>query len=343
MSMAVVKPGLFTTVQDSGRPGWRSLGVTAGGAMDSYALRAANLLAGNLPGAAGLEMTLSGAELEVQEDLLIAITGANMTPSADGEELPMWRPVWIRRGTCLKFGSAVEGCRTYLAAAGGIKVPKVLSGRGTDVRAGFGGLEGRPLIAGDLLSAGKVEPERSQWAARWTEKLGKQAAAEGRRWAAPSWYALPEAYAGGGKIEGCHILRVIAGAEYSSFTKASLEALFTAPYLVSSSSDRMGCRLTEGARLERTVQGEVLSRGIVPGTVQVPPEGQPIVLGADCQTTGGYPVIAHVISADLPLLAQLKPGDRVCFKDTGLEEAHSALLIQEAALRMLSAGLGARL
>ncbi|WP_245948211.1 biotin-dependent carboxyltransferase family protein [Paenibacillus sambharensis] len=341
--MAVMKPGLFTTVQDRGRPGWRSLGVTAGGAMDSYALRAANLLTGNLPEAAGLEMTLSGAELEVREDLLIAITGANMTPSADGEELPMWRPVWVRRGTCLKFGTAVEGCRTYLSAAGGIEVPEVLSSRGTDVRAGFGGLEGRPLMAGDLLTTGLTEPWRSQWAVRWAEKLRRQAAAEGRRWAVPSWYALPEAYAGGGRIAGHHVLRVTAGAEYSSFTKASLEVFFSTSYLVSSSSDRMGCRLTEGAKLERTASGEVLSRGIVPGTVQVPPGGQPIVLGADCQTTGGYPVMAHVISADLPLLAQLKPGDKVCFTETGLEEAHAALVRQEAALRMLEAGLCARL
>src|SRR5690606_18497778 len=143
-AIAVLKPGLFTTVQDMGRPGWRASGVTAGGAMDTYALRAANLLVGNEPGAAGLEMTLMGGKLRLEQPMLIAVTGAYMTPTADGVELRRCGPVWLPQGTTLSFGRAVIGCRAYLAAAGGIAAAPVLGARGTDTRAGFGGVHGRP-------------------------------------------------------------------------------------------------------------------------------------------------------------------------------------------------------
>ncbi|WP_425315993.1 biotin-dependent carboxyltransferase family protein, partial [Thermobacillus xylanilyticus] len=147
MGLIVRSPGLLTTVQDGGRAGYRAIGVTAGGAMDEAAFRTANLLVGNPEGAAALEMTLAGAELEAADDLLIAVTGAEMQPAADGGRLPFRRPVWVRRGTVIRFGRAARGCRAYVAVAGGIAVPPVLGGRGTDIRAGFGGADGRPLRA----------------------------------------------------------------------------------------------------------------------------------------------------------------------------------------------------
>jgi len=340
MGLIVRSPGLLTTVQDGGRAGYRAIGVTAGGAMDEAAFRTANLLVGNPEGAAALEMTLAGAELEAADDLLIAVTGAEMQPAADGGRLPFRRPVWVRRGTVIRFGCAARGCRAYVAVAGGIAVPPVLGGRGTDIRAGFGGADGRPLRAGDALPAGAP----SAWAAAWAAALAAEAAASGRSWAAPGWCALPEGFAGGGSARDAAdgvVLRAVPSADPEAFTAEARERFFREPYTAAPDSDRMGVRLN-GPPLELAVRTEMRSRGVLPGTVQVPAGGQPIVLGADCQTTGGYPVIAHVAAVDLPLLAQLRPGDRVRFRPIGVDEAHRLLLRREAELRLLAAGIRCR-
>jgi len=349
MGLIVRSPGLLATVQDGGRAGYRAIGVTAGGAMDEVALRTANLLVGNPEGAAALEMTLAGAELEAADDLLVAVTGAEMSPAVDGGgRLPARRPVWVRRGAVIRFGRAARGCRAYLAVAGGIDVPPVLGGRGTDIRAGFGGAEGRPLRAGDALPAGAP----SAWAAAWMAALAAEAAASGRSWAAPCWCAPPDivAGAGTGDFDGAEgdggardaangvVLRAVPSADAGAFTAEARERFFREPYRAVPDSDRMGVRLS-GPPLELAVREEMRSRGVLPGAVQVPAGGRPIVLGADCQTTGGYPVIAHVASVDLPLLAQIRPGDMVRFRPIGLDEAHRLLLRREAEIRLLAAGL----
>lgn len=350
--MKVVKAGLLTTVQDLGRIGYRSSGISTGGAMDRYALRMANLLVGNEEGAAGLEITLVGPELEVETDLLIAVCGAYLEPTIDGEELPMWRPVFVPRGAVLRFGGAISGCRAYIAAAGGFGVPRELGSRSTDVRAALGGLAGRRLAAGDALpcGAGQGAAAPSPWAAAWATALsrqGKAAAATapeaaGRRlpWAAAPWFAPPGAYGGGDGEDGI-VLRAMPGSEYGQFSEAAREALFRERYAVAPASDRMGCRLT-GTPLIRQSRAELLSHGVTPGAVQVPPGGGPIILAADCQTTGGYPKIAHVATVDMPLLAQAKPGDAIRFQLVTLDEAQRLDRRRELDIRYLVAAIRSR-
>jgi len=330
VSLLVEKAGLLTTIQDLGRPGYRSAAVAVGGAMDSYALRAANLLVGNQEGAAALELTLVGPVLVASCAMLIAVCGADMAPKADGEELPMWRPVHIEAGTRLTFGAAAAGCRAYLAVAGGIgSGPSMLGSYSTDTRAGLGGSEdsvGRSLRAGDLLP------------------LRNQASAEGQqssRGHSVSWYMLPNAYQGGSSTaadDESIILRAIRGAEHIRLEAGAQMQLWSSPFRVASQSDRMGIRL-EGAKMDLNDLSELRSHGVVPGTIQLPPGGSPIILGADGQTTGGYPKIAHIITADLPLLAQLKPGDVITLSEVSLEEAHDAYRKLERSIRLLEAAL----
>jgi len=341
MSLLVIKPGLYSTVQDRGRPGHRAAGLSGGGAMDEYALRVANLLVGNDESAAGLELTLAGPTFKAEADLLIAVTGADMAPHADGRELAMWRPVYVPAGATLTFGAARAGCRAYVAVAGGIGTAPALGSRSTDARAGIGGIAGRPLRAGDAVpcgeAAGAVAP--SAWATAWLAALAKRSAAEGDgrpAIAGAAWYAPPRAYGGGGAagIE----LRAMPGRERGQFTQAARDSFYGGRYRVAAASDRMGVRL-EGPPLHRIAGEELLSHGIVPGVVQVPGSGQPIVLGADCQTTGGYPKIAYIASVDLPLLAQAKPGDYIRFRPIDLEEAQRLDHARAMSLRTLVAAI----
>ncbi|MDQ0111022.1 5-oxoprolinase subunit PxpB [Paenibacillus harenae] len=334
----VRKPGLHTTIQDMGRAGYRSIGLPAGGAMDSYALRVANLLVGNEEAAAALELTLVGPELAAQDDMLIAVCGAYMAPTIDGEELPMWRPVWVRSGAVLRFGSALSGCRAYIAVAGGIGVPAVLGSRSTYTRAALGGLGGRRLAAGDVVPCGAAgAAAASRWAAAWMAAL----AARPGSWAAAPWFAQPLAYGGGSDEHGIW-LRAMPGSEFGQFSEAARTAFYRERYRVAPDSDRMGCRL-DGSPLTRTTHAELLSHGVTAGAVQVPPGGGPIVLAADCQTTGGYPKIAHVAGVDLPLLAQAKPGDTIRFRHVSLEEAQRLELARERELRRLALAIRCRL
>lgn len=335
----VRRPGLHTTIQDLGRAGYRSIGLPAGGAMDSYALRVANLLVGNGEAAAALELALVGPELEAQNDMLIAVCGAYMAPTIDGEELPMWRPVWVRSGAVLRFASAINGCRAYIAVAGGIGVPEVLGSRSTYARAALGGLGGRRLAAGDVVPCGSAgAAAASRWAAAWMAALAALAGG----WAAAPWFAQPLAYGGGSSDDDGIELRAMPGSEFGQFSEAARTALYRERYRVAPDSDRMGCRL-DGSPLTRTTHAELLSHGVTAGAVQVPSGGGPIVLAADCQTTGGYPKIAHVASVDLPLLAQAKPGDTIRFRQVSLEEAQRLELARERELRQLALAIRCRL
>ncbi len=303
MAVKVRQAGMLTTVQDLGRPGLRAAGVPLGGAMDRLALRVANLLVGNEETDPGLEMTLAGPELEFTEARIVAVTGATVAGWEVG------RPRQVAAGERLNLGRLNAGCRAYLAVAGGIEVPWVLGGRGTCLRAGWGGWQGRALRAGDVLPVGwpKQEAVTGHW--RIDPRI------------LPIHSASP-------------VLRVLRGAQAGEF-----EGDWTRhEFIVSPQADRMGLRL-KGPGLERNRSGDLLSRAVVPGTVQVPPDGQPIILGADAQTIGGYPQLGHVIGVDLPVLAQLRPGDTVRFAEVTLDEARRRRREQEQALRVLRRGL----
>ena len=336
-ALTVLEPGFMTTVQDLGRPGWRAYGVSAGGAMDREALRTANLLAGNPEGAAALELTLAGGKFRAEREGIAAIAGADLDARLDGEPLSVGRAFYMAPGAVLSFGRAVSGCRAYLAWCGGFQVPEALGSRSTDARAGFGGYRGRALAAGDALPGG----EPPQALVPLLARLREQARRNGRRWAADRFAAaVPRLAPADGEPAG--LLRLLPGKDWDDFTEEAKRLLLSEPFRVDPSSDRMGIRLRANAPLRRSRPAEPGSHGVAPGTVQIPPDGQPIVLAAGCQPTGGYPVAAHVLTADLPRLGQLKPGDRVRFRLADMREAMAALAAQERRIALLAAGLRMR-
>ena len=296
MSARVVRPGASTTVQDLGRPGFGAAGVPPSGAMDELSFRAANLLAGNDEGAAALEITLVGPELVFSDEHVCALAGAPAEARVDGEVVPSGRSFVMPMGATLSIGTARTGVRCYLAVAGGIDVPAVLASRSTFVTAGFGGLHGRALKAGDVLPVGPVKSPR------------------GRRALGPGALPAPAREA---------ILRVVRGPQEDAFSGAGIDAFYASPYRVSSRSDRAGVRL-EGAPIELTGAADLDPEGVVTGSVQVPADGMPIVLGPDRPATGGYVKVATVIAADLPVLAQARPGDTLRFVAVDVEDARSA-------------------
>lgn len=334
-ALAVLKPGLLTTVQDAGRPGWQAYGVGVGGAMDERARRTANALVGNADGAAALEFTLLGATFAVERPVLIAVSGAAIDATVDGERIPPNRPIAIRAGATLAFGRAKDGCRAYMAIAGGIDVPPVLGSRSADPRAGIGGGSGAALAAGERLACG--EPTALSLAL--SDALHREARKAGRSWSAAPWQANV------GNVSPARgnaaTVRILPGAEWERFGEEARRAFLASDYRVSAASDRMGVRLS-GTALARLDSAELASHGVAPGTIQVPADGQPIVLAAGCQPTGGYPKIAHVVSADMPLLAQLAPGDAVRFERIDPARAAEAAAAAEQELAVLKAGVFAR-
>lgn len=319
----VEHPGLLSTVQDTGRHGWQHLGLSPGGAMDGWSARLANALVGNRPEAAVLELSLQGPRLVLERGAWLALTGADLTATADGEALPLWRPVWLPAGTRLAFGRPRLGCRAYLAVAGGFDLPPVLGSRSTDRRAGLGGLDGRALKAGDRLALRTgVLPAPEHPEQRW----------------APTWCA---AWAEELPLDGHARLRLVPGADWAALSEAGQRALVGEAFRVSPLSDRMGLRL-EGPRLELAGIVEKLSAGVAYGTLQLPPGGQPILLGVEHQTTGGYPVLGTVASVDLSRLAQLRPGEPLRFEPITVEAAQELLRAREMRLKRLLAGLALR-
>jgi len=310
--LRVLRPGLLSTVQDAGRYGLQHLGVGPAGAMDPYTLALANALVGNAPEQAALEITLLGPELELGADLLLALCGAAFDATLDGTPLPLGRPVLAKKGARLAFGRARAGCRAWLSVAGGIAVAPVLGSRSTHLPTGFGGLAGRPLRAGDLVP---LAPDAAELSVR------RYAALAGRRSLAGAvrsvgWAVPPLAASGPEPVT----VRAVAGRHHPLFDAASRRAFFEVEWTVSADSNRMGFRLS-GPPLARADVVEIHSEPVCLGTVQVPANGQPIVLMADRQTTGGYPRIAEIASADVPYLAQLAPGGKVRFVRSTLEEA----------------------
>lgn len=329
VTLRIAGAGLQTTVQDLGRPAHLHAGVPGGGAMDRLALRAANLLVGNDERDAGLEAALIGPTIVFETAALFALGGADLGAALNGEPIHTWSPVAAAAGSTLRFGQPLLGCRTYIAIAGGIEVPPVFGSRSTYIRGGFGGLEGRALRAGDTLSCGAASPTSVNIA---------RSIAEGTTTGIGGWSlgaTLRPRYAADA------VVRVIEGAHTNLLTATAREALFGGRFRVSSSSDRMGYRL-EGDALTLREPTELLSEAVAFGTIQLPPGGAPIILMADRQTTGGYPRIGEVASVDLPLVAQLRPGDSLRFHEISLDEAQRQYLRQEAELSQARAGIALR-
>ncbi|WNC17426.1 biotin-dependent carboxyltransferase family protein [Brevibacillus brevis] len=328
MSMEVIQPGVCTTVQDLGRYGFQQHGVIVGGAMDPLAMRVANMLVGNRQRDAVLELTLKGPSLLLQKDLLLAVCGGDFAPTVDGKRIAPNRPVWVKRGSTLQFSHAKQGCRAYLAVAGGFDVPMLMDSRSTNFRSGFGGFEGRMLQAKDVLSTRPPGEYSRHLACNYADAAGENAFSQAD-WHVPRslfpYIAEP-------------VVRVIRGEQYSGFSTESRERFWKEPFRVTPQSDRMGYRL-DGPPLTLSSPLEMTSEAVTAGTIQVPPSGQPIVLLADRQTIGGYPKIGYVATVDLPIFAQLKPGDVVRFREVSVGEAQHALYARERELKQLQVAM----
>ena len=298
----MIAPGLLTTVQDAGRWGWQSSGVPVGGALDRAALAEANEAVGNDSAAAVLEATLPGLELRAEHACVMAIAGGDLGATIDGRALPMATAVEVRAGSTVRLATRRSGARAYLAFTGGIDVAAVLGSRSTELGAGFGGFNGRPLRAGDWLATGG--------------RLGSTPAPQHGRHGVAARGPEP-----GGGVR----LRVLPGPHDDRLGGDAIDALVRTRFTVTPQSNRMGYRLHGGRPLRDLDRGEMISDATVTGGIQVPPDGQPILLMADRQVTGGYPMLATVITADLPLAAQLAPGDWVEFETCTRAAAVSAL------------------
>ena len=308
MTVEIVRPGLLTTLQDRGRSGWAMLGVGTAGAMDDVALRLANALVGNPPGASALEITVIGPRLRFDEAATIALTGA------EHPDVPMWRAVRVDAGSVLDFGNARHGARAYLAIAGGFAVEHMLGSASTDVNAKLGG---RPLREGDRLVIGDSHPTESH----------------------PAWSLDPRPWF---DADPATPIRLIRGAHFEALDGASRIALFEREFRIAADSNRVGYRL-DGPRLALSAPLELVSEPLAAGTVQLPPGGQPIALMAEHPTVGGYPRIGHVAAVDLALLAQRKPGDTLRFAEIGLDDAQTRYLERERALALLIEAIHERL
>ena len=299
--LQIKAPGPLSTIQDAGRRGFQASGFSPGGAMDLPAARAANLLVGNAMDMAVLEMTMMGITAKFECATYFALTGADFDAHLNDAPVPAYQAIHARAGDELRCGFAVTGCRGYLAVAGGFAIDPVLGSCSTNLKCGLGGFEGRKLAAGDALPL------------RWLD-VPLLRAGEYRM-------PVPDYIKGKPRAGAANItLRAVPGPQDSAFTEEGIAQFFGSPYAVTPASDRMGIKL-EGAKIETHAGSDIISDGIAAGSVQVPASGQPIVMMADRQTTGGYAKIATVISSDLHLLAQARPGDLVRFVSVDVREA----------------------
>jgi antagonist of KipI len=308
MTVRVSKPGLSTTVQDRGRWGYAHLGISPAGAADPLSLRIANRLVGNDEYAPALEMTLLGATLEFETSAVVAITGATCECKIGVDRVPANSAIAVSSGAVLQCGIMTNGVRSYLAVQGGVDVPTVMGSASTDVRGGFGGHEGRRLQAGDVLSI--CMAERAQ-----TTRL-RAGVLETLRRTGP--------------------IRVTKGAQQDWFSQETYARFLASGYGVSEQSDRAGLRL-KGEAITPHESGQLLTDGIPLGAIQVPQDGQPIILFVDQQTTGGYPKIANVIAADMHRVGQLCPRDEVRFAEVSIAKAIELLREQERWLKEIFA------
>jgi antagonist of KipI len=306
----VKTPGVLTTIQDMGRVGYGQYGIAVSGAMDRFSLYAANLLVGNDPGCAGLEITLYRLKLEVLRKVRAAVTGAAMNPVLDGKPLPMWQTVELPAGSTLLFKEVGRGARCYLSVQGGLDAPLLLGSRSTHSKA----LLGEPLRKGDLLRA--LPPK-----------------AETPFLLVPN--DLIPTYSDSAQI------RVVMGPQEDAFTARGIDTFLSESYTITPQSDRQGYRL-KGEPIEHRAAADIISDAILPGSIQVPGNGQPIIMMIDAQTTGGYAKIACVIGPDMDILGQMLPGRKVKFCKVSIEEAHSILRARSKALSEFERQLASR-
>lgn len=308
-TLLVIEPGMLTAVQDLGREGMGATGIPVGGAADTLSFRAGNRLVGNADDAAGLEMTLTGATIQFESDAFVALTGGATgataaRPGAAARAIAPLQPVPIAGGSRLTIGAILGGARGYLCVRGGINVPKVLASASTHLGAEFGGFGGRALRAGDRLEFHDTPGHPLD------------------RRVAPGADQLL------GVLSGERTLAAIDGAHQALFDPVAIELFWSSTFKVSSQSNRVGVRL-QGPRVASPAGGQLVSEGMPPGAIQVPESGEPIVLGVDHPTTGGYPVIACVATADLCILGRARPGDTVRFRRVSLQEARAMHRRQE--------------
>ncbi|WP_107840688.1 biotin-dependent carboxyltransferase family protein [Metasolibacillus meyeri] len=307
MTITVIKPGLFSTIQDSGRYANQQYGVVVSGAMDMLSYRIGQLLL-QQENKASIEITMLGPTLRFDVDTVIVITGANFSPLLNEMPCPMWRPIVIKAGSILKCAAATVGARGYIAVKHGIQVPAVLGSRSTYLRAKIGGFHGRALQKGDVLP---IAPSSITHC---------------------NYFVKPEDFI---SFSNAVTIRVTTGTEWEVFTKKSQQSFLSTAFQLSKDADRMGYRLQSDSHLTHTLQKDLISEAVTFGTIQIPPSGQPIILMADRQTTGGYPKIAQVIQADLPKLAQLQSMTTIRFIIVSLEEAQEIYMKQQQQLALL--------
>ena len=324
MSVTILKPGMLSSLQDGGRPGHAALGVGRAGAMDGPAWQLANALVGNQQAEAAIECTLVGPSLRFEHADVIALTGAPIAAHVDNIPIPMWTTCHVPGGSVLQLGGMAHGCRTYLAVRGGFDVTPVLGSRSSDLHARIGHEHGRALRTGDILPMGATAP-------------------------------LP-ALRGGGDVRPLHWsldpqpwfafetrpLALLRGSHWSQLDESSRQYLWGGHFILSKDSNRTAGRL-DGHALRLQAPLELISEAALPGTLQLPPSGQPIALLAEAPVTGGYPRIGQVAAVDLPRLAQLRPGDTVCFHESTLDEALARLSARQQRLNQLLETIAQRL
>lgn len=311
MSIRVISGGLLTTVQDAGRVGYQEFGVPVSGAMDHRAMAVANLLVDNDENEAVLEVTFMGPKLVFTKDNCICITGGDLRPTLDGQAAPIYKAFAVKAGQTLAFIGPKTGCRAYIAFAGGLDLEPAMGSRSTYLKAKIGGYKGRKLDKDDEIAFRNPVCELPRLASRFIT---------------PPEYPVT------------HMLRVVMGPQDDMFTEEGVKTFLSAEYTVTPQADRMGCRL-DGEIVKHVKDGNIISDGISFGAVQVPSEGKPIIMLADRQTVGGYTKIATVISADLPAIAQAKPGEKVKFSKVSVKAAQQAYLADKRWLAALKAAL----
>jgi len=300
----VLKPGLLTTIQDLGRYGYQKYGISVSGAMDLYSMKMANVLVGNDLNEGVLEVTMIGPTLKCLHDSVIAICGGDLSPQVNGSSAPIWKSFLIKKGDTLSFQVPKNGARAYISVSGGFEVPTELGSKSTDLKAKMGGLNGRELQRGDVLKGTGIVLKKN---------IGRS----------PHPNLLPQ-------FKNHVKVRVILGPHQNMFTERGLKTFLSSTYTVTPQSNRMGYRLS-GPSIEHEKSADIISDAVPFGGIQVPKSGEPIILMADRQTTGGYTRIGTIISVDLSKVAQLKPGDTIQFDTISINEAQASA-IKEAKL-----------
>lgn len=318
MSISILKAGLLTTIQDNGRYGYQKYGVVVSGAMDNFSMRLSNIIVGNDENEAVFEITLMGPELKIKKGNLISITGADLSPTINGIKIPMGRPVYLNEDCILKFGACIYGCRAYLSIAGGFDIPIAMKSKSTYIRGGMGGKDGRALRNGDEIKIAEKNDLSKKIIKKLFDMKSKKA------FTFPRWYIKEAIFK---NLENNEI-RVLEDRQFKDVSYESIDKFFHSEFVIDSKSDRMGYRLN-GPEIKFKHEIEMISGEVSFGTIQIPPDGKPIILLADRATAGGYPKIAHVIYYDFQKLVQLKPSEKIKFKSITIEEAEDLYLERE--------------